>query len=551
MKTIFGAWVAGAMLCSCVTAINARASAAVSAIPAPPPKPLPSAIQGPADPLSVTPADLKRYGSLYLRCDGRPNNITDAESFARFLGAVTLLALLAPASEEPDPAKRLFAERGVAVCSKLLDDPKEETNGLRRLPLILARAAHRIEAKDYKGALGDIAKARGEAQSLGLVGNPYFERSLGMSFNLLEGASLMRLERFEEAQEVGVRNLLAMPYSFYASQASTPYTTFLRTMGPSEDAYFNARMHSSIVDIGKYAVRLEEVGRYREAAAIREDVVIAVTAMLNGKPNSIGLAEAAIGHALAGDWDRAQARADDAARSMQQRIAEGKPEPDPALIIEDLDFYKVLRMAHEGRMDDARRMYAARSQWTAPSFGANLAANALLRAGAPAQELKGALAKTPDAVRRESMAADMALAKELDKNNRTIFLWIFPYANVNDYERLSKPVWNTRKSRIISEAPLNNSRFYALHVDGDAMTQPDALLLHAALQAKAKGKQGMMVFRIPSNPTTILAAFGNAQDPDMPASGYLDAEAVIAALRKVIPSPEELRARHVATPSAR
>jgi hypothetical protein len=48
----------------------------------------------------------------------------------------------------------------VEACTRLIDDPqKGEHNVIRRLPLILARAAHRIEAKDFSGAAADVGKA--------------------------------------------------------------------------------------------------------------------------------------------------------------------------------------------------------------------------------------------------------------------------------------------------------------------------------------------------------------------------------------------------------
>jgi hypothetical protein len=54
----------------------------------------------------------------------------------------------------------------VEACTRLIDDPqKGEHNVIRRLPLILARAAHRIEAKDFSGAAADVGKARAEGAS--------------------------------------------------------------------------------------------------------------------------------------------------------------------------------------------------------------------------------------------------------------------------------------------------------------------------------------------------------------------------------------------------
>ena len=67
----------------------------------------------------AAPADEPKAGSLYLQCDGNPNNMTSGESAARLLGAVTLLALFAPPPESADSSKRKFGAEGVAACSGL------------------------------------------------------------------------------------------------------------------------------------------------------------------------------------------------------------------------------------------------------------------------------------------------------------------------------------------------------------------------------------------------------------------------------------------------
>ena len=102
----------------------------------------------------------KNQGSFYLQCDGNPNNMSAGEGIARFIGAVTLLALFAPPVEAADAAKRKFGAAGAAACSQLIDGEKAEGNTARRLPLILARAIHHIEAKDYSAAVLDAQKAR-------------------------------------------------------------------------------------------------------------------------------------------------------------------------------------------------------------------------------------------------------------------------------------------------------------------------------------------------------------------------------------------------------
>src|SRR5262249_5941814 len=127
-------------------------------------------------------ADQKPAGSLYLQCDGNPDNMSAGELGVRLVAITAIVGLFVPQPETPDPSKRLFADKGVASCNELIEGPKKEKTFERRIPLILARGLHRIEAKDYAGALIDVALARQEAATAGLADNPYFQRSVGISF---------------------------------------------------------------------------------------------------------------------------------------------------------------------------------------------------------------------------------------------------------------------------------------------------------------------------------------------------------------------------------
>ena len=551
MRSICSTTVACALLLA--STANAQGAGPVAAIQpvtvvAPVPVAPPASIKaaGPADPISTAPEDVKQFGSLYLRCDGKPNNMTEGESLARLVGAITLLAIFAPSPEAPDPSKRLFGEAGVKACTKLLDDPKQETNTIRRLPLILGRAAHQIEARNYEAALADVAKARGEAAASGLAGNPYFERSLGLSFNILESAALLRLKRFEAAQAVGMRSALAMPHSFYAQVSSFPYSNYLERMSPDELRFYELRTRANSLQGTALAIRLEDAGRFAEAAAVREDFVKAMSILSDGNPASWTLILAAIDHALAGNWQAAEARAAQAQANMDRLIGEGKAEDNQSVLVEQFDLFQVLKLMHDGKIDEARRNFSARSRWTAPSFGMVLAVNSTLRKGARPEALFGALAMSPEQLRAKRIDESLAQVFEADKNNRLLFSWILPYANIRNFEGLSRLIWNVEKAGIIGKAPLKNSKMYFMSISSSALTQPDALLLHAALQAKQRGFDGFIAMNRPAEPQSMLVYFGRASDPDMPKGSFLNADAVIAELRQIIPSPDELAARRKA-----
>lgn len=490
---------------------------------------------------AVEAAENKQLGSLYLRCDGQPNNMTGAESFARFLGAVSLLAVLAPAAESPDSSKRLFAEKGVAACSRLIEPgEKSENNALRRVPLILARALHHIEAKDYSAALADVAKSRQEAAALGLPGNPYFDRSMGLSFDLIEAEARLRNGDAAGAREVGLRNAARMPMSMYAAIAARPFGEANRSVADEELAFYRASQKVNYRSMGAFTARLEEAGHFSEAAAQREAAIQIIDALILDKRDSAVLAYAAIDHALAGNWTMAERRAQESRANMEKLIAAGQPESERPRIVELLDLYDILVLARVGKVDDARRNFAARSAWTAPNFGAVLAITTRLRQGARPDQLFGSLAKTSEELWEARRLQLLAQRLEFDTNNRTLFTYILPYASIKNYEAASKSVWKTTKSWMLSAEPMKNSRFFNLGFSGDAMTQPDAMLLHAANQAKVRGAKGFVFLVLPSTPDRALVLFGNPGDPGIPEALFLDAESVIGEQRQLIPSPAEL-----------
>jgi|GEM_PF-1200906 len=523
----------------------ARAADAPAA-PAPAAAPLTKEQQRAADAAAraAEQEDFRKNGSWYLRCDGKPNNMTDGEGFARLVGAVTLLGLFAPAPEVADPAKRLFGAKGVEACTHLIDDPqKGEHNVIRRLPLILARAAHRIEAKDYDGALADVDKARAEASAANLVGNAYFDRSMGLSFDLLESEARLRKGELEASTAVRIRGALKMPWSWYPKVAASPYAIFGMTLTADELRYYDQAALLDTFSLLRGAARLEDAGRFAEAAARRETLLVDSESMMADDRSSLLYAVNALTLALAGQWDQAAKRAEEARSNLEARRAEGKAEDNSSTVIEYLDLYGVVAAFHAGKAAEARRVFTARSEWSSPSHGAVEGVAALLLPGIKPEERIGLLAETR--MQRENRARTemMASLAERDKNNKTLFGYILPYASIRDFESQSRQVWGIQKSKMLiaSKEPRKNGMETYFN-DGPAMTQPDALLLHAALLAKAQGKQ-FNFFINGNNVRGGWVRMGTKGDGRVTDALLIDPDAVIAELSQVIPSPEALAVR--------
>lgn len=487
----------------------------------------------------------KRLGSLHVRCDGQPNNMSDAESFGRLVGALTLLAIFAPAPESPDPSKRLFGNAGVAACSQLIDPgEKTENNQLRRIPLILARAIHRIEAKDYAAAIADVEKAKAEAKALGLVGNPYFDRSMGLSFDNIEAEARLRLDDALGAQEVSLRRLDTINHGFLPMIFANDYGEYMRTYTPRAEQLQSNLSRLSPGSLNNLANDLEEAGRFADAAARREALITVLESLKPKHPGSLSYANAALAHALAGNWDKAKARANFARSNLEQRNASGVPEENASKVVEVLDLYDILRQFNEGKAKEARRSFGARSQWLSPSFGAVRETNKRLREGAVPDELFGSLAPTPEQLWEDRKASRLASKLQLDTDNKTLFNLILPYAKINEFESLSKDTWRLDKDKMISKEPNKETGHYSIWSWGPFQARYDSIVLHAALRARQKGKQGFTIMLIPNEyGTTGWVKFVDKTEEGVDPALFVAAAPVIEELGKIIPSPLELEAR--------
>jgi hypothetical protein len=412
------------------------------------------------------------------------------------------------------------------------------------LPLILARALHRIEAKDYKGAVADVGVARSQAREAGFDADPYFARSMAISFDMIEATALARDGDIARARQISLQRVGGLAYSYYPLLGANDFRVYARPLDPLGLQRLQALSRISFANTAAEADYLEELGRFAEAAKLREAFDRTLDTLTVGEPSSGFKAGAALSYALAGDWSAAERLAGTARKNLADRAAEGKPEANPQGTVEMLDLYDLLRQAHDGKLVQARRSFAARSQWIAPSFGQRTAANALFRAGAPAEELTGSLAKSPDELWAERQAQAHALDLERDKNNKSLWALNLPYARADAYEDISALVWNGEKSRLIGKTRNEKLDAYPVTLfQGGAMTQVDGMLLHAAVVAKARGFDGFQFFMTPTGITIAWVRFGMAGDPNFAPELFLKADDVIAELRSVIPTPEEAKVR--------
>ncbi len=495
-----------------------------------------------------TSPPVEKPGSLHLQCDGEPPNVTTGESAARLLGAVTLLGLFAPPPEAPDAAKRKFGAAGVDVCSLLISGPKQESNIPRRLHLILARAIHQIEAKNYDAAIADAALARQESAAAGLTADPYFARSFGRAPDLIEAAARYRKGQLEQARDLAVKSVTPLPHSLFGLLSPPGYMLSARVGSDDEQRLYSWRSHSAATVAVGEAGRLEEIGRFADAAHVRDAIVEFDRVSTPASVSSIWLAQAAVSHALVGNKAVAADRARAAQANFDQRKADGKAEANVAEFIELMDLYNIITSASAGDVKTARRLFAARSQWVAASFGSVVEVTRRLRSGATDDELIGGLSHTPEQLWADREATLRAATFGKDSDNKTLF-WLIPRQHsAGEYEAIAKRVWRTEKSNILlapSKPRTDGSKLETLFIYGiNAEVAMEAYTLHAALLARARGQQGFVILPIITD-DVVAAAFmsGNKGDPGLPDVLFNDSATVIADLSPIIPDPETLKAR--------
>ncbi len=488
-----------------------------------------------------TAADPKP-GSAYLQCDGKPNNMTAGESAARLLGAVTLLGLFAPQPETADASKRKFGADGVAVCSSLIEGDHAEGNPDRRVGLILGRALHRIEATDYSGAIADAELARREATAAGLMASPYYLRSRGTAFDAVESAALLRQGRAADARAASLRSTAGLGYAVLPTLGMATFAAWNRNASADELAFMERRSRMAPPAAGAEAERLEELGRFGDAARIRDGLIDYQRAASPDLIASGLFARAALSHALAGDREGAARLAEEARANADKRRADGKPDANESELVELADLYGIVDTATRGDAKAARRLFAARSQWVSPSFGVVLEVDRRLREGATPDELIGGLKNTPDQLWQERADRARAAMVAKDADNATLFHMIAAATPASAYQSLSKTVWRTDKSKMLlkpsAKAP-STSRFETLYLFGaNPFAVFDAYALHAALLAKSRGQQGFVILPVLNGVYAARILTGNRGEPGLPPALFNDADAVIAALSPIIPSPD-------------
>lgn len=474
--------------------------------------------------------------SAFVRCDGSPNKPSTLGTVARLVAITAVVGLLLPQREAADPKKRESGEAGIKACDEALGGAEQAKDGGRRIELIFGRAIHRMETKDWDGAIADIHSVSADQPEL--TATDAYKYSLGLTAMNLEAMALVGKQDYAGAEALGLRMAEVAPYDLINQLRASAFVRLGDDYSPGKERYYAQVVKIWPAALYERAAVLSKAGRFVDAAKDLEAAAALSDSMPKGR-GYVAQARAAIAYRLAGNAAEGD-RLDALARQRADRdLAEGKTDAQIAAQSEAADFYAILSALDAGQAMRARTQFSARSRWnTLPSgFVAELARR-LRQTGTPPEQANTPI-PSPDEVYQAERARAAAVIDDPGDDNADRFRTFREAFAPNAFTRFSTNVWRTDKSRYIDKTPNEKLDAETVNVmrDGTGVPAGYAMLLHLALVAKARGANGFMM--VPGQIYTYLhfARIGNADGKRIVAQAMFDPDKVIADLAPLIPQP--------------
>lgn len=474
-------------------------------------------------------------------CDGRiapPSALEYWTTAALTIGSGGVLGLLIPLPGfNPQPAE---GQAGLDACTTALAGA---THPVRRSQLSLARAIHRLELKDFAGALDEARAAPGLAGPH--AEEPGYKRSLGVAGQQIEALALVGLGRDDEAQAAALRMAAAAPLDLEVALRVAPILRVSRGASADKLAFYARAAKLDYRFLAWWNEALESSGDFAAAAALG-DVVSAHTATFDpdAAASARGSAGRAVRYALAGDLARSELAAQEARALLNP--AEGaaakpkeQPETQRLLLLRD-----IVLMQAKGRGEEARKAFRDQHNWGPVSPEMYLAIIERLAEGLSPEEARRALREDPAAARASypELFRKWATRREAV---RQLFSTL-NYESPSAYAPVAR-IWNAHDPSPMAAEQRDLIWVGGKRVPGEVFQLPEfrrdlgrqALMLHAALRAKAHGAQGFALG--PASQTlgdaALWVVYGNPGDRNFPVATTFVADDVIAELAPRIPKP--------------
>lgn len=487
-------------------------------------------------PLRAENAKAPQPPSPFIQCDGSKGHASGLELAGQIL-AITATAGLAGdfiSKDDGNTDKRLDGLPGAAACDAAL---RLETNELRRVQLGFARTIHDIEGKDLPAALTSV---RAIAALGGTLQQDWaFQQSAGSSIAYLEAVIHARMGNAELAEQAAIRSVQAAPYDLLAATRARAFLHLGHGMAPEKRAVLDAMLRMSPQNLEDRAEHLAWVGDYAAASADIGTVMPAFDGFFKTRRPGGWDALQSVYALMAGNIAESDMLAKRARTEIDAWVAEGGGN-GIASAEEFLAFQGMGRLLADKRAPEAAAIFNAHGKWV--WVPASVTADMLerLQKALPPAARTGAAAEDPKAI-REAATRQLLAALSKEDDVATLYITVSNIVRVTDYDGLRRAIDKVGvkprfllpadpKDPLSLEAIDTRPRIYGL-------PSGEALLLHAALIAKARGKTGFKM--IPRRKYINFAAliFGNIGEPGFPAATTYDAHAVFEALSPHFPLP--------------
>jgi hypothetical protein len=477
-------------------------------------------------------ADDKAAG-VFLQCDGRTGHVTDGARLLRVL-LVTATAGISEAGMTKDNVeKRAKGVAGVAACDQAL---ASEGDAYRRIQLALARSLHFGE--DQKWAEAAAAAHVVPTQLKDKAGDWGLAKSAAATSRYFEALYLVRAGKIEQAEATAWDGMKTGGPDVLTMQRMSRFIGLSRTISPDKRWALQTMQRYYPDSVLRVAAAYAEAGDFKAAADAVHGFESSFFAFLDEKdrkPPSVAHSLLATFAAMDGDLATAKAELATAQTAHERDRADGAAASEGTAFAaqeDDLAFAQAAIAAASGDHAGAAKILGSRSSW--PTMPPGLVALLVGRVApnVPDSARLGVLAKQPDAIWQEALDARLALFRKTDGDAR---LWAVPnYLELDEsFQRLARnALTGGGKSKWLLKPGKQPRDFDVLVAGPEApgLEAGEGILYHAALMAKARGKQGFVLLPKRSRIDWVGLRFVNPGELGIPAASVVSADEVIAAL---------------------
>jgi hypothetical protein len=475
-------------------------------------------------------ADDKPAGK-FLQCDGRMGHVSGGERAVRLL-LVSATAGISEMGMSKDGAdKRVSGAAGVAACDEAMTS---ENDGYRRMQLALARSIHFGEDKQWAQAAAAAAQVpeqlRDKATDWGLAKS---STSTARYLQALYSVRAGNIGGGEHAAWDGIR--IAGP-DVITLQRMSHFIPLSRTITPEKRAALMTMLrYYPDADI-RVANVFAEAGDFRIASAVLKGFEGSLDAFIK-EPKPVGSLHAMMATfaAMNGDAVEANRELAVAKAALERNRSEGEAASAPTAIAtqeESIAFAQAAITAASGDATGAAKLLADRGSW--PTVAPGVVAILVGRIAPQVAEADrhGVVALGEQAIWDDALKSRLAVIGNTDKDAK---LWSVTNILEQDqgYQKLArnaltgsdKPKWLLKPGKEPREFDILSAG-----LEAPGWEAGEGILYHAALIAKARGKQGFVILPVRARINSMGLRFVNPGELGIPASSIVMADDVISTL---------------------